>query len=231
MPAVVRLLVLLLLSGPCAALASASAPPAPSMEDRVKPCAACHGEGGRSAAEAYYPSLAGKPADYLYKQLRRFRDGHRRNAVMANLLAPLSDDYLRQMARYYAQQSPSASLPSADADTPLRRRGRQLVEDGEPGRGLPACRDCHGANLAGVEPAIPGLIGLRAEYLSAQLGAWRNGLRVAEAPDCMARIARLLRPEDIKAVSTWLAALPRSASDRPAPAQAGPLPMPCGALP
>ncbi len=29
--------------------------------------------------------------------------------------------------------------------------------------------------MTGMEPAIPGLLGLHADYLSAQLGAWRYG--------------------------------------------------------
>lgn len=61
--------------------------------EHVKACAACHGEAGRSAAEGYYPSIAGKPADYLYAQLQHFRDGRRHNEVMAGMLAFLSDAY------------------------------------------------------------------------------------------------------------------------------------------
>ena len=46
---------------------------------RLRACAACHGERGRSAEEAYYPSIAGKPAGYLYAQLRNFREGRRQH--------------------------------------------------------------------------------------------------------------------------------------------------------
>ena len=57
----------------------------------------------------------------------------------------------------------------------------------------------------GVEPAVPGLVGVSADYLQAQLGAWRNGVRTAQPPDCMATIAKRLRPEDIGAVGAWVA--------------------------
>ena len=62
--------------------------------------------------------------------------------------------------------------------------------------------------MTGVAPSIPGLLGLPRDYLNAQLGAWRNGQRRAHAPDCMAQVAQRLTPEDIGAVSAWLAAQP-----------------------
>ena len=49
-------------------------------------------------------------------------------------------------------------------------RGEALVTHGDPQRGVPACAGCHGPALTGMEPAIPGLLGLRASYISAQLG-------------------------------------------------------------
>ena len=62
-----------------------------------------------------------------------------------------------------------------------------------------------------MEPAIPGLLGLRANYISAQLGAWRYGTRTAAAPDCMQIVAGLLTEDDVKAIAACL-------SSRPAPA-------------
>ena len=47
--------------------------------------------------------------------------------------------------------------------------------------------------LTGVQPFIPGLLGLPRDYLNGQLGAWRSGQRRAVAPDCMAHIARQLK--------------------------------------
>jgi cytochrome c553 len=71
---------------------------------------------------------------------------------------------------------------------------------------VPACAACHGKALTGVEPNVPGLLGLSRDYLNAQLGAWRTGQRRALAPDCMAEIARRLTPEDLSAVTAFLAA-------------------------
>ena len=54
-----------------------------TMAERVRACTACHGKEGRATSDGYYPRIAGKPAGYLYAQLRHFRDGRRTNAAMA----------------------------------------------------------------------------------------------------------------------------------------------------
>ena len=102
--------------------------------------------------------------------------------------------------------------------------------DGDPARALPACVACHGAALLGAEPAMPGLLGLPRDYLNAQIGAWRTGTRRAIAPDCMATIARRLDPQDVAAITAWLAAQPVPADGRPAGRTAARLPLDCGGL-
>ncbi|CUJ65253.1 Uncharacterised protein [Achromobacter ruhlandii] len=57
---------------------------------------------------------------------------------------------------------------------------------------------------------------------------WKNGLRRAAAPDCMADIARKLTPEDIGALAAWLSSQPVAASYAPEPAGALRLPAECG---
>ena len=95
------------------------------------------------------------------------------------------------------------------------------------------CVSCHGAALYGVEPAIPGLLGLPSDYVNAQFGAWKSGVRRAAAPDCMADIAAKLTVADVAAVSAWLSKQPPDAAARPASAAsiAMPLPQPCGSVP
>jgi cytochrome c553 len=96
------------------------------------------------------------------------------------------------------------------------------------GEQVPACVACHGPALTGREPGIPGLVGLPAEYISAQLGAWRYGTRTAVAPDCMQRIAATLTERDVAAVSAWIASLPPPAHPAPLAAGGTRLPMNCG---
>ena len=82
-----------------------------------------------------------------------------------------------------------------------------------------------------MEPAIPGLLGLRAAYISAQLGGWRYGTRTAAAPDCMQIVAGLLTEDDVKAVAAYLSSLPAPADPSFAPHGSLPMPLSCGSEP
>lgn len=201
------------------------------MERRARACTGCHGEQGRAAADGYYPRIAGKPAAYLYEQLLAFRDGRRRYALMTHLLEPLSDAYLRELAEHFAALDlPHAAPQPSRADAAALARAEQLVQQGDTSLGLPACAACHGERLTGALPALPALVGLPRDYLNAQLGAWRSGARAARAPDCMADIARRLAPEDIAALSAWLAAQPVPIPARAAPDLPRPMPLRCGTV-
>ena len=202
-----------------------------SMAPRVAACTACHGAQGRATNQGYFPRIAGKPEGYLFNQLVNFRDGRRSYAPMAHLLRNLDDAYLREMAAYFArQQLPYPAPQTADASAETLTRGDRLVRQGDAALGIPACVQCHGERMTGVAPFVPGLLGLPRDYLNGQLGAWKNGLRQAHAPDCMAQTAARLRPVDVAAVSAWLSSQPLPADSAPAAALPGPLPMPCGGL-
>ena len=203
-----------------------------TIGQRVVACTTCHGQEGRATSEGYFPRIAGKPAGYLYNQLINFRDGRRSYPLMVYLVEHLTDQYLDEMARYFASIDLPYPAPQASNASPqVLARGEALVRRGDPARKLPACAECHGARLTGVAPAIPGLLGLSRDYLQAQLGHWKNGERRAHAPDCMAKIAAELTLEEIGAVTTWLAREPVPADSKPAPAQTKPLPLACGGMP
>ncbi len=202
-----------------------------TMQARVMGCAACHGAHGEGTDNDYFPRLSGKPAGYLYNQLLAFRDGRRKYPPMNYLLAYLPDAYLKQIADYFAGERPPFAPPAAvRVDTKTLDFGKTLVTRGDASRNVPACVSCHGASMTGMEPAIPGLLGLHADYLSAQLGAWRYGTRSTVAPDCMGQVAKLLNDRDITAIAAYLASLPAPAD--PVPVAAGSLKMPlaCGSV-
>jgi cytochrome c553 len=214
-----------------ASVAAHAAAPNDPIARRVQACTLCHGPEGRATASGYFPRIAGKPAGYLHQQLLNFRDGRRDQAAMVWLVQHLSDDYLREMADWFAAQNLPYPPPQASALPPQQRaRGEALVRQGDPARGIPACTACHGARMTGVQPAIPGLLGLPRDYLIGQLGAWRVGERRAVAPDCMAAIARRLAPEDVAAVADVLASSPVPADAKPALALPAPLPLDCGGV-
>lgn len=203
-----------------------------TMAERVLACAACHGaQGEGNANNPYFPRLGAQPADYLANQLKAFRDDHRKYGPMNYLTTYLTDDYLHQIGVYFSQQRPQIAPHGAGDATPeMLERGRTLVSGGDAARKVPACAACHGANLGGRTPGIPGLLGFSREYLSAQLGAFRSGVRHGTAPDCMQQVATRLSDKDIAAVSAWLASQP--AQDlSPAPAGTTPLPLACGSEP
>lgn len=76
-------------------------------------CQACHGPDGLGT-NPMYPVLAGQYEDYLAHALRAYRDGSRKNAIMAGLAAPLSDEDIEDLAAYYA------SLPGGLKTLPKR---------------------------------------------------------------------------------------------------------------
>ena len=82
-----------------------------------------------------------------------------------------------------------------------------------------------------MEPAIPGLVGLRSSYISAQLGAFRYGTRTAPTPDCMQIVAASLTENDVTAVAAWLASLLVPADPSPVPKGTLAMPLSCGSEP
>jgi cytochrome c553 len=236
-----KLLVLLVFLHP---LAQAQTLPNDNAK-RMQACTTCHGAGatatvGRTANEVYFPRIAGKPAGYLHNQLKNFRDGRRHYGLMVGLVEHLNDAALLEMAQYFAQLDlpyPEPQAPPAGTSAQSMQRGQALALKGDAGKGIAACVSCHGANLLGVQPAIPGLLGLPRDYMAGQLGAWQTGMRRAHAPDCMASIAKKLTPDDVSAVTTWLAAqrVPIIAGTGGKPtaslsALPAPLPIACGGV-
>ncbi len=220
--------------GSAAAFAQApQTPKAPdTIEARVLACAPCHGRQGEGTDNDYFPRLAGKPAGYLKHQLVAFRDGRRRYAPMNYLLEYQTDAYLQKIAAYFAALRPAAKEPAAtDASDAVLARGKALVTDGDQPKGVPACAGCHGPLLTGMEPGIPGLVGLRANYISAQLGAFRYGTRTAAAPDCMQLVAASLTESDVTAVAAYLASQSVPADPSPVPQGTLAMPFACGSEP
>ncbi len=183
-----------------------------TMAERVKPCTFCHGAEDTAGRDTYYPRIAGKPQGYLYNQLRNFRDGRRHYQPMAILLENMSDDYLQAIAHYFSSlQLPYPAPEPIHMQPEEIRPAERLVYSGSPGKDMPACSACHGDNLMGVEPAIPGLLGLSRAYITAQLGGWRHGSAMrGQVPDCMSEIARQLTDVEVNTLAKWLASQPVS---------------------
>nr|WP_230474824.1 c-type cytochrome [Dyella monticola] len=203
-----------------------------TLQQRIAACTTCHGVHGEGASGAgYFPRLAGKPVDYLALQMRNFQRGLRKYAPMEYTVRLLTPAYMHEIAQYFStQQVPYERKPVPALAPTLRQRGEQLVSVGDAARKIPPCQACHGKQLTGTEPSVPGLVGLPYDYISAQLGSWRTHTRASAAPDCMAEIASRLAPEDITAVSAWLASQDVPADTHPQPAGSITPPLRCGVL-
>jgi len=213
-----------------------AAPFEDTIAQRTMACTACHGPQGRAGPDGYYPRLAGKPAGYLYNQLLNFRDGRRHYNLMTQLVDPLSDAYLLEIATYFsALELPYPAPPPAKTSADVLKLGERLVMQGDASRQMPACMQCHGQTMTGVAPSVPGLLGLSRDYLNSQLGAWKTGQRKAHTPDCMKAVVDRLSLQDINAAASWLAAQPVPLDSKPAlkpPAlPAGTQTVACGSAP
>jgi len=174
---------------------------------KVPACASCHGPHGEGGGQGAYPRIAGQPAAYLETQLKAFRDGGRSNPLMSPMVAALSDADIAALASFLEQEHPPIA-PSPDADPFGLSRGQRLVALGRWDLGVPACTSCHGAALQGVAPAIPSLAGQSAQYLSAQLRAYKSGERSPGPLALMGRIARGMSSQEIEDAALYIASLP-----------------------
>jgi len=100
---------LLCLSGAGAAAANPVERGAAVHQERG--CNACHGQQGVSTAPDQFPHLAGQHASYVEHTLKGYRDGTRRNAVMNQMAAALSDGEIRVLAAFYAAQDGLVTAP------------------------------------------------------------------------------------------------------------------------
>ena len=96
-----RTLVIAAIAAAVAGTAQAGNPAAGKEKSRA--CAACHGSDGNSATDAF-PKLAGQHYDYIVKALKDYKGGLRKNAIMAPLVANLSERDFEDLAAFYSEQ-------------------------------------------------------------------------------------------------------------------------------
>jgi cytochrome c553 len=171
-------------------------------------CAACHAADGNSVAPAN-PKIAGQFPEYLYKQLANFkpqggRKAERENAVMAGMVANLSEADMKNLAAYYAGQK---LKPAAAADKELASLGQKLWRGGNLQTGVPACAGCHGPAGAGIPAQFPRLAGQYSEYIAAQLKAFKEGARANDPNGMMRGVATKMSEREMRAVAEYAAGL------------------------
>jgi cytochrome c553 len=83
--------------------AAASSGDAEAGKKKSTPCAACHGANGVSVSPDF-PNLAGQYEDYLLKALTHYKNGKRKNPIMAAQVANLSQKDMMDLAAYFSHQ-------------------------------------------------------------------------------------------------------------------------------
>ena len=185
-----------------AAEPTASAPqPAKGAAISTSVCAACHTNDG-SRGSAANPIIQGQHPDYLVKQLTEFKAGKRDNPVMKAMASPLSEADIKNVAAFYASKQPK---PGFAKNKDLVSLGEKIFRGGIADRSVPACSGCHGPSGAGIPAQYPRLAGQHADYVEAQLVAFRGGVR--RNNPTMAAIAAKLNDREIKAVADYVAGL------------------------
>lgn len=161
-------------------------------------CTMCHGPRGLSDADT--PNLAGQYAPAIYKQLRDFKRGARKNAVMNPMVDNLSDQDLRDLAAYYAYLPRPHPYRLRNPPTPA------IVRHGAPMRNIPPCGACHGA--IGYKVGAEALEGESPAYLRAQLEAFAAGERHNDLNEQMRNVARGMTPAEIAQAAAYYANQP-----------------------
>lgn len=194
------------------------------------PCMSCHGADGKGMAAGGFPRLAGLPGAYIAKQLADFKAGRRENPLMQPIAQALDDAEMAAVAGAYAALPKVQVKVQAMAGAPERPKegsGAWLALRGAWERNIPECTLCHGPAGVGVGDAFPPLAGQSAEYIEAQLRAWRGspalpagrkGKALAAVPPTrrndpnglMQHVAADLSEAEIKAVAAYFAGLGES---------------------
>lgn len=166
-------------------------------------CAGCHGVDGNGGADPTWPKLAGQVPEYVYAQLKAFKSGARKNAIMSGMAAPLSDQDMKDLAAYYASQP---LKPGAAANKELALAGQKIFRGGLAETAVPACMSCHGPAGQGIPPRFPRLNSQTAAYTEKQMRDFKAGER-KDNDDIMARLTSRMTDAQIKAVAEYAAGL------------------------
>ena len=181
-------------------------------KNKAMACTACHGPDGNSMV-ASWPKLAGQNERYLLKQMNDIKSGLRSVPTMAGQLDAKSAEDMADIAAYFSSQAMSGNK----ADPALAKRGEEIYRAGISSKGVAACAACHMPTGDGNAPAgFPRLGGQHAEYVAAQLKAFRLGAdqpnhasaRVNDGDTRIMRdVASRLSDLEIDAVASYISGL------------------------
>ncbi len=177
-------------------------------------CVACHGADGNSlAATPNFPNLAGQSASYLYKQMKDFKEGKRKDPTMNAMILPLDDQAMHDVAAFFSGQA----IKAGQADPVLVDAGQAIYKGGIAEINVPACMGCHGpAGNGNPGSGYPQLASQKSVYIEKQLKDFRAAAqsmgsepvgRSNDASNMMRNAVKRMSDPEIKAVAQYIQGL------------------------
>lgn len=160
-------------------------------------CSVCHGPDGLAAGFPDVPIIAGTPAGHLEEALFSYIDGARqckKEPVMCQTIAGLSDDQITAVAAYFASKPRVAS--GEPYNKYLAAAGEKLHQE--------HCARCH---VPPGDPKADGALGIplhgqKAAYLRYAFDAYASGDRLALIPQ-MAQAMAAIDRDDFEALINY----------------------------
>jgi cytochrome c553 len=121
---------------------------------------------------------------------------------MQGMAATLADADMKNIAYWVTTKK---AKPGFAKDQELVALGERIYRGGAADRQIAACAGCHSPTGAGIPAQYPRLSGQHADYVAAQLTAFRDGLRGNSQQ--MTQVAAKLNDREIRALADYVAGL------------------------
>ena len=171
---------------------SAKSDPLSAGKAAAAGCAGCHGDTGVTET-AGMPNLVGLDPKYLVAAMNSYKNGKRKNDIMAALVSGLSESEMKNLALFFGLQKPLRAKTPAPGDQAAGKT-----------EATASCAGCHGENGVSTDPATPSLAGQDAQYFAAALQGYKEGSRTDTT---MKALAAGLDDSAIKNLSAYYASL------------------------
>ena len=159
-------------------------------EKKAQLCRICH---RADNPPAYIPTLEGQTREYLFNQIKAYKEKRRPDPTMQTNVAQLSERDMRDIADYFASRKPvRGTFPLDEAKA---SRGKARAE-------ALKCAACHKDDYSGNKE-VPRLAGVEPRYIAPQLVAFAEGQRAHPPSEGM----RPLSPEDAEDLAQYFAQL------------------------
>jgi len=163
-------------------------------------CANCHFSLGRVgvATAVHFPHLAAQHAAYTAKQLKDYRDGHRKVSPMTESASYLSDELIEELSKFYEKQPRVRKQLQTNND--FSDRGKEIYNKN--------CSQCHGIDgVATTNPVTPVLAGQGRDYVTRQMNKYKDSTRTNDPDQIMRLISKSLSEAQIVDVAHYIQTL------------------------